>query len=253
MTTFSNTLFVGKVLLELNKIDSTNKHALKLLSKNKPSEGTVISAWNQEQGRGQIGRTWQSEPGKNLTFSIILYPTFLPAKKQFLLNQAIALGISDAISTFLPDVKVKWPNDIYIGNEKVCGVLIQNILSGTSIQSSIIGIGLNVNQTDFAKDLPNPSSLGLIAKKEFDLLQVLERLCEKIETRYLQLRGGNYDLIEKDYLKYLYRLQEESLFQYPEGEVFSGSIVGVSETGKLKIHHKKGEELFDIREVKFII
>jgi len=253
LSTFSNTLFVGKVLLKLNKIDSTNEHALKLLSKNKPSEGTVITAWSQEQGRGQIGRTWQSEPGKNLTFSLILYPTFLSAKRQFLLNQAIAMGVSDGINTFLSDVKVKWPNDIYVGNKKVCGILIQNILSGINIQSSVIGIGLNVNQIDFAKDLPNPSSLALIAQKEFDLLKVLETICEKIETRYLQLRGGNYNLIQKDYLKYLYRLQEESLFQYPEGEIFSGSIVGVSETGKLKIHHKKGEELFDIREVKFII
>lgn len=252
LSTFSNTLFIGKVLLQLNKIDSTNSHAVKLLSKSKPSEGTVISAWNQERGRGQIGRGWQSEPGKNLTFSIILYPTFLQANQQFLISQAVALGIYDALSNLVPDLKVKWPNDIYCGNKKLGGILIQNILFGTNIQSSIIGIGLNINQINFNKDLPNPVSLAIATQQEFDLSEILEKLCEKIESRYLQIRAGNYNLIRKHYLENLYRLQESALYQNEQGETFSGTIVGVSETGKLNIHHKKGEEFFDVREVKFL-
>ena len=253
MSTFSNTLFVGKVFLELKNLDSTNTHAIKLLSKNNPSEGTVISAWNQANGKGQIGRKWQSEAGKNLTFSIIFYPEFLPAKLQFLLSQAIALGVYDFVSQFIGNVKVKWPNDIYVGDKKICGILIQNILSGMTIQSSVIGIGMNINQAEFDSNISNPTSLFLETNKEFELATLLEMLCKKVEARYLQLRAGNYALIQNDYLKNLYRFQEQSLFQYPEGEIFKGKIVGLTEPGKLIIHHNNGEEIFDLREVIFLI
>ncbi len=253
MSTFSNTLFIGKVLLQLNKLDSTNSHALYLLSKNKPSEGTVITAWSQEQGRGQIGRSWKSEAGKNLTFSIIFYPLFLTARQQFTLNQAIALGVYDYVSQYVDNVKVKWPNDIYVNDKKICGILIQNVLSGVKIQSSVVGIGLNINQSDFDEDIPNPTSLILEKLTSFDLSKELESLCGKIEIRYLQLRAGNYTRLQNDYLQNLYRFQQEALYQYPEGAVFNGKIVGLSETGKLIIHHNKGEELFDVRELNFII
>jgi BirA family transcriptional regulator, biotin operon repressor / biotin---[acetyl-CoA-carboxylase] ligase len=253
LSTFSNTLFVGKVFLELQNLDSTNTHAIELLSKNKPSEGTVISAWNQVDGKGQIGRKWQSEAGKNLTFSIIFYPKFLPAKLQFLLSQTIALGVYDFVSQFIGNVKVKWPNDIYVGDKKICGILIQNMLSGVTIQSSVIGIGININQAEFDSNIPNPTSLSLEVNKEFELTLLLESLCEKVETRYLQLRAGNFALIQESYLKNLYRFQEQSLFQYPGGEIFSGKIVGLTESGKLIIHHNNGEEVFDLREVIFLI
>ena len=253
MSTFSNTLFVGKVLLELNKLDSTNSHALDLLSKNNPSDGTVISAWFQEQGKGQIGRKWQSEAGKNLTFSIIFYPTFLLAKRQFILNQAIALGVYDFANQYMTNVKIKWPNDIYVNDKKIGGILIQNVLSGANIQSSVAGVGVNINQSEFDASIPNPTSFFLETAQEYDLFTLLENLCQKIETRYLQVRAGNYSLLENDYFRNLYRFQEEALYQYPGGEIFSGKIVGLSETGKLKIHHKKGEELFDVRAVNFII
>lgn len=253
MSTFSNTLFVGKVFLELKKLDSTNTHAIALLSKNNPSEGTVISAWNQVSGRGQIGRKWLSEAGKNLTFSIIFYPRFLPANQQFLFSQAIALGVYDFLNLFLTNVKIKWPNDIYVGDKKICGILIQNVLSGRNIQSSVAGIGININQTDFDSSIPNPTSLFLETNKPFDLMVLLESLCEKIEARYLGLRAGNYTVIQHDYLKNLYRFQEQSLFQYPDGETFSGKITGLSASGKLIIHHQKGEESFDVRELVFLI
>ncbi|MFT5165419.1 MAG: BirA family biotin operon repressor/biotin-[acetyl-CoA-carboxylase] ligase [Saprospiraceae bacterium] len=253
LSTFSNTLFIGKVFLTMEKLDSTNTHAIELLSKNNPSEGTVISAWNQADGRGQIGRKWQSEAGKNLTFSIIFYPDFLPAKQQFILNQAIALGVYDFVNRFLDNVKIKWPNDIYVGDKKICGILIQNVLSGMNIQSSVTGIGMNINQAEFDNSIPNPTSLFLETNTQFDLMPLLGIFCEKIETRYLQLRAGNYSLIQNDYLKNLYRFQEPSLFQYTEGEIFNGKIVGLMESGKLIIHHNKGEESFDMRQVIFLI
>lgn len=253
MSTFTNTLFVGKVLLRINKLDSTNNYATSLLSKNKPSEGTVISAWAQEQGKGQIGRTWLTEPGKNLTFSIIFYPRFLAAKEQFILNQAIALGVFDYVKQICPNSKVKWPNDIYVNDKKICGILIQNTLSGAHIQTAIVGIGLNVNQQNFPENLPNPTSLRLETGQTFDRDQILESVCERIETRYLQVKANNYTLIHQEYLENLYRFQEEALFEYPEGATFSGKIVGISETGKLMIDHQKGTESFDVREVRFIL
>jgi BirA family biotin operon repressor/biotin-[acetyl-CoA-carboxylase] ligase len=253
LSNLTNTLFIGKVLLHFEELDSTNTYALNLLSKNKPSEGTVITAHNQSNGRGQIGRNWQSEPRKNLTISLILYPKFLPARQQFLLNQAIALGISDYLQHHFKDVQIKWPNDIYIGDRKICGILIQNILSGSSIQASVVGIGLNVNQTSFASDLPNPTSMAKVLKKIFNLDVQLAKLCECLEIRYLQLRSDNIALIQRDYLERLYRFQETALYKYPDGKLFSGQIVGVTDTGKLRIHHQRGEEQFEFREVIFVL
>ena len=254
MSTKNNTLFVGKVLLQMEELDSTNSYALELLSKNKPSEGTVISARNQTQGRGQIGSSWESEAGKNLTFSLILYPTFLTIKQQFLLNQVISLSLYDFISKKISnEVKIKWPNDIYVRNKKVAGTLIQNILSANKFQTSIIGIGVNINQTNFLSDAPNPTSLKIEAGKEFDLRDTIEALCGDIEKRYLQLRSDKSTIIQKDYLANLYRYQEAAIYQrLDNGEVFSGKIVGIEESGKLMIDHAKGQSSFSIKEVKFL-
>ena len=157
-----NTLFVGKVLVELPRLTSTNLYAQELLSKSKPSEGTVISTSDQYAGRGQIGSGWESEAHKNITLTFIFYPAFLPIRQQFQLTQAISLGVKDCIEHFVPkNVKIKWPNDIYINDKKTCGILIQNTLSGAQISSSIIGIGININQTHFQTNPPNPTSFKL--------------------------------------------------------------------------------------------
>ncbi len=254
MSTNNNTLFIGKVLLQLEQVDSTNSYALELLSKNKPSEGTVISAWNQSQGRGQIGSGWESEAGKNITISLILYPTFLPIKQQFLLNQAISLSVFDFISRFInAQVKIKWPNDILVGDKKIAGTLIQNILYSDNFQTSIIGIGINVNQTLFLSDAPNPTSLKLETKSENELPNLIDLLCSDIEKRYLQLRSDKSSIIEKEYLSNLYRFREDAIYQRMDNdEVFSGKIVGLEESGKLIIDHAKGQTVFSIKEVKFL-
>ena len=254
MNNNSNTLFVGKVLLHLEELDSTNAYALNLLSKNKPSEGTVISAWKQTKGRGQIGSEWESEAGKNITLSVILYPTFLPIKQQFLLNQAISLSIFDFIYRFInTDVKIKWPNDIMVREKKIAGILIQNTLSANIFQTSIIGLGINTNQSVFKSDAPNPTSIKLETNKENDLKNLIALLCDDIEKRYLQLRSHNESIIQKDYLSNLFRFQEDAIYQRMDNEmVFSGKIVGVSESGKLIIDHKKGQSAFSMKEVKFL-
>ncbi len=250
----NNTIFIGKVLLDYQELDSTNEFALHLMAQQKLAAGTVVLAQQQSAGRGQRGSSWESAPFQNLTLSIVLYPKFLLVREQFLLNQVISLGVRDCVQYFLnKKVQVKWSNDIYVGHKKIAGILIQNTISSTSIQSSVIGIGLNVNQTAFISGAPNPTSLGLEAKTRFDLVEVREKLFSCIEKWYLQLKAGKKEFINTSYLQHLYLFQQESIFQDVEGKRFKGTIVGINELGMLKIATPKGVFLYNFKEIKFII
>lgn len=247
-----NTLFVGKVRIHLDDVESTNLYAHKLLTKSKPSEGTVISTYNQWGGRGQIGSKWLGQPHKNIAFSLILHPSFLAVQKQFLLNQAVSLAVTDLIRQYsTKKLQVKWPNDIYLNGKKLVGILIQATLSGSSFQSSIVGIGINVNQVDFAPDLPNPTSLKLEEGRDFDLESIIDNLCHCLESRYLQLRQNNWQQIQATYLEQLYQKGELHPYFYPDGTAFEGKIIGVSPIGKLLIETKRGTEAFAMKEVLF--
>jgi BirA family biotin operon repressor/biotin-[acetyl-CoA-carboxylase] ligase len=246
-------LFIGQHFDEHQKLASTNAYAQLLLSKSKPSEGTVISARNQTIGRGQIGSLWESEPDKNLNLSVILYPTFLPIQQQFQLNQAISLGVRDFVAKYVQKlVKIKWSNDIYVNDNKICGILIQNTLKGVQIQSSIVGLGININQTDFLSNPPNPTSFKLETQRDFDLSEMKRTLCECLEPRYFQLKNRRHDELYLEYLSQLYRYQERALFQRPNGEAFMGMITGISDIGKLEIETSGKMEEFAIKEVKFL-
>ncbi len=254
MNTSINTLFIGKVLLNFPELASTNSYATDLVAKSNPSEGTVISTDNQTIGRGQIGRFWESEPEKNLTFSLILYPRFLFPARQFLLSQAISLALVDCLELYeLPHLKVKWPNDIYVGNRKIAGILIQNVLSSTQVQSSVVGIGLNVNQAVFKSPAPNPTSLFLEKKQNYALDRLFAQLCEALERRYLQLRAGDSKTIEQSYLKLLYRYQELASFQVATtGNTFVGTICGLTSAGKLLIEQNDATVAYGLREIRFL-
>ena len=247
-----NTLFVGKVLHHFEQIPSTNEYAIKLIAKSKPSEGTVISSHSQTAGKGQFGRQWESPPGLNLYLSLILYPSFLAANRQFLLSQAMALAVSDAIKACIPsqNIDLKWPNDIYINQHKTAGILIQNTLSGPHIQSSIIGIGLNINQTEFPARLPNPTSLALIAGHSLELADVQASLFQSIESRYLSLRANHIDQIESDYLAQLLDYGVDRYYTRQDGQTFIGRITGLDKNGKLAITHAGGTEYFAMGEVR---
>jgi len=253
LNTIENTLFIGKVFLHFPRLDSTNQFATDYISKNNPSEGTVISTYCQDKGRGQIGSKWESTPDKNISLSVILYPTFVEIQQQFLLSQTISLGIFDFISKHLDrNIKVKWPNDIYVKDKKIAGTLIQNTLTANKFQSSVVGIGININQLAFLSDAPNPTSFKIETGKTYDLDEMVKDLCWSIEKRYLQLRSHQNQIIQQDYLNNLYRFMEDGLFQRPEGTIFNGKIVGVTEQGKLRLVHNKGEENFEIKGVKFL-
>jgi len=253
LNTIENTLFIGKVFIHLPQLDSTNQYATTFLSKNNPSEGTVISTYCQENGRGQIGSKWESEPDKNISLSVILYPRFLQIQQQFLLSQIVSLGVFDFITKYIKqNIKVKWPNDIYVGNKKIAGILIQNTISLNQLQAAVVGIGINVNQEQFLSDAPNPTSLKLETGINFNLDELIKELCSCLEKRYLQLRSQQYHLIQQDYLNNLYRFMEEGLFERPDGTIFNGKIVGITPIGKLRIVHQLGEEAFEIKGVRFV-
>ena len=176
-----NTLFIGQSLHHLVETDSTNSYAIHLLAKSAPADGTVIIADYQRAGRGQFDRTWQSEAGENLLVSLILYPGFVAPSRQFVLTQAISIGVAEALNQLCTQsVSVKWPNDLYIGRKKVAGMLIQTALGQQKMQYAVVGIGLNVNQLIFPSSLPNPTSLAIEAKQSFDLALVLTTILEYI-------------------------------------------------------------------------
>ncbi len=270
------TLFIGKNCIEVDKTGSTNSYLARLHAEKTLFEGAVVITKHQEQGRGQRGASWESEPGKNLTLSLLLTPTFLRPDEQFQLNKAVSLGVLEFVvyalmqaspksspkeRTFTRyhlslgegrgEAAVKWPNDIYIGTKKVAGILIENSVSGNSLQQSIVGIGINVNQEKFSSDLPNPTSLKLITGNNFDLKQCLGQLCYCIEKRYLDLRTTKISKIDTEYLKSLYRFGEFGDYKYRE-EAIKAKITGVTKSGMLLLQTENGKELeCDLKELRF--
>ena len=156
----AKTVFVGKSVIYLPTCHSTNQIAEELLTKPDIASGTIVITDNQTSGRGQRGNTWQADPGSNLTFTVISTPEFLPISRQFDLNIVASLAVRATVTEFVPDVHVKWPNDVLVGTGKIAGILIQNFITGSKIRHTLIGIGLNVNQVQF--DLPQATSLAAL-------------------------------------------------------------------------------------------
>jgi BirA family biotin operon repressor/biotin-[acetyl-CoA-carboxylase] ligase len=246
-------LFVGQNLLTLKEVDSTNNFLKNLLSNSKPlPEGTVIMAEHQYAGRGQQQNKWLSEPGKNLTFSILLKPTFINAVNQFDLTRAVSLGVCDTLRTVLGDgLKIKWPNDIYYNDRKLGGMLIENMVQGERINSSIIGIGLNVNQDNFPEELVNATSVTQILHKDYDLRLLLSEICSHIEAYHLHLKAGKIDFIRSSYLSRLYWLNEPRRFKAGD-EIFEGVIEGVADNGLLQIKRDGALMSYNLKEIEFL-
>jgi BirA family biotin operon repressor/biotin-[acetyl-CoA-carboxylase] ligase len=245
---------IGSEIIRLTEVDSTNRFLMDWLANEKPAEGTLVISDFQTAGRGTDGSMWESEAGCNLTFSFVLYPSFLALDAQFCLNKIISLGLADFISEVLPgrdDVRIKWPNDIYIGNQKVAGTLIQNGIKGSRFAYSIIGIGLNINQENFSKEAANPVSLKMLAGTAFNLDEMLERTVSKIDQRYNLLKQGAIKKIDEDYLKLLYRVKEFSGYIY-KGKPIRAMITGINQYGQLKLEVNGGEIIeCDLKEIKF--
>ena len=241
-------------ILWLGETESTNSSAIEMLSAGRPDEGLVVITNHQTKGKGLDANTWESEKGKNLTFSLILYPAFA-ADQQFILNKAISLGIYDFLVAELPDKKIsiKWPNDIYIGDKKACGILIQNSVMGNKLDYVVAGIGLNVNQTLFTGDAPNPVSMKMTTGKDYDLKEVLQKLLQSIFNRYAQVKPVTSRIIENEYQKALYRLMEWHDYLV-KGSKANLRITGANGYGQLLLETETEKILVcDLKEVKFVI
>ncbi len=224
-----------------------------MLSNSKPvPEGTVIMAESQYAGRGQQQNRWNSEPGRNLTVSLLLNPVFLPPLYQFHLTRVVSIGVAGALIKVLGDeVKIKWPNDIYYGDKKLGGILIENILQGNVIKHAVVGIGLNVNQEEFPAWVPNPVSVKQILHADYDLRLLLSDICKNIEAGYLQLKSSGFQQIQAAYTSLLYWYGQEKPFS-AGGEVFSGTVTGVSDTGYLQLSRQGEIKEYSFKEIEFL-
>lgn len=229
---------------------STNSVAQELLNKNEATEGCVILTDEQTGGRGQRGNSWEAQPGQNITLSVIFRPVFLPAAGQFFLNMAVSLAVTDLLNTLLPPgTQVKWPNDIYFEDQKLGGILIENSILGSNLQTSIIGIGLNVNQQYFSN--PNAVSLKLISGQHFDLAYLTKKLLEALEKRYLQLQKNSFKALQQEYWQHLLGLNEYRFFEV-NGQAVTGKITGTDDFGRLAVEINEQIRYFDLKEIKFL-
>ncbi len=246
-------MIIGSKRIFTENLTSTNTEAALLLKSGNPDEGTVIFTDFQSSGKGQPGRRWESERGKNLLLSIILYPKSVAPEEQFIISQAISLGIHDLMKSQSAESKIKWPNDIYVKDDKIAGILIESSIMGGRIESSVIGIGININQTIFPCTVPNPVSLKLLTGKDHNRDLLLDALLGLLDIRYKQLLYGSRDKLREEYAAHLYRLGEWNEFR-SGNKAFRGMINGVTTMGKVRIKMRGGEiKEYAFKEVEYVL
>lgn len=239
-------MIIGSHLLALERIDSTSSYLGLLQQRGPQPEGTVVVAEHQTAGRGQRGNSWEAPPGQNLTLSILLYPRQLPPQQVFVLNQMASLGVARALTALgVPDVQVKWPNDILIDGRKVCGLLLENAVGNSRIQYSVLGVGLNVDAappyaTTVNAHLPNPLPKSMI----------LTTLLDHLNAAYLQLQQQLYARMAEDYLSRLYLRGVPHVFTV-EDQPLPGTILGISPEGLLEVETDAGIRRFDLKQIAF--
>jgi BirA family transcriptional regulator, biotin operon repressor / biotin---[acetyl-CoA-carboxylase] ligase len=246
----ANTVFIGKKLVFVPECHSTNTLAREMSQLSSTLDGTVVITNHQFAGRGQRGNTWKAEPGKNLTFSVILKPVFLNVKDQFFLNIISSLAIYDLLSNKTDrQVSIKWPNDILIDGKKVCGILIENQIQGQQVSKTIIGIGLNVNQSAF--ELPTATSLTLVTGKMEALQEILDIVLSHLESRFLQLRNGKFEKLKAEYLDRMFLINHPGRFESAD-RIFDGIIKGIDELGQLLIEDAEGIKSYGLKEIAYV-
>ncbi|MDY0781131.1 biotin--[acetyl-CoA-carboxylase] ligase [Tenacibaculum sp. IB213877] len=240
-------------IIKLSAIDSTNSFLKKIALNTTIDDFTVVIAESQNKGRGQMHAKWFSESGKNLTFSMFCKVGALDPEHQKYLNFAVSLSVFEALQALkLPKLAIKWPNDIMSANKKVCGILIESSIKGGRIANAVIGVGLNVNQTNFPKELPNASSLKLIMNKNYNLEEVLYLIVDRLKMNINLVKENSFSELEKRYLNVLYKKNVPSMFKTAQNVLFLGKIIGVSKIGKLQIElENETVEEFDLKEVSF--
>ncbi|WP_299056135.1 biotin--[acetyl-CoA-carboxylase] ligase [uncultured Polaribacter sp.] len=241
-------------IIKLNATESTNSF-LKNLSQNSDIENlTVVVSEKQTNGRGQQDQAWLSEPFKNLTFSVFNSFDTLKIEHQKHLNFAVSIAIYNVLSNKkIAKLSIKWPNDIMSANKKICGILIENTFAGSKIKKTVIGIGLNVNQTEFPKSIKNVTSLKLETNTDHNLTPLLKEILKEIQTQILKLENNRFKSLEEKYVSVLYKKDIPSMFKDSNGLLFLGIITGISKTGNLLIQLENNSiKEFGIKEVRFL-
>ncbi|MBU0763638.1 MAG: biotin--[acetyl-CoA-carboxylase] ligase [Bacteroidetes bacterium] len=245
-------LFKKEMRIHLDTADSTNTYLRDLSGNREIPEGTLVRADYQTQGRGHGKNFWESEQGKNLTFSFLLKPDFMEPSEQFLISKIVSLALSEFFSQYTSGIKIKWPNDICTGSGKVAGILIENTLQGNNISKCIVGIGMNINQTEFLSDAPNPVSLKMLTGRIHNPDECLEEICRILEKWYVVLRSGRRREIDNKYLESLYLLDEFAQYE-ADNNSFAAKIKGVDEFGRLCLEKTDGcMKVFGFHEVRFL-
>lgn len=248
---FAKPLFLGKKVLFLSQCHSTNEELLSLARKSNEPEGLVVYTDHQKKGRGQRGNAWLDEPGKNILMSVLLRPGFLIPSKQYLLNLIAGLAALDVLREVINSqtISLKWPNDIYIDEKKVGGILIESAFKGTILEYAVLGIGININQGGF--NLLNATSVFLETGIHLDRLDVMDDFLHYLEKWFLKLKNGKEELILEAYHNNL--LWKDELHSFiVDGREQKGMISGIDQNGKLKLEIDFEVRLFNIKEIEFI-
>ena len=245
---------MNETFIHLNETHSTNSYLRELIMREKEQpEGTVVITDYQTAGRGQKGNSWESERGKNLTFSILLHPNHIPPGKQFILSQLISIAIVGVLKKYDRHFTIKWPNDIYWKEKKIAGMLIEVDLTGSSLSNAIIGIGININQRHFKSDAPNPVSLTQITGKEHNLSELLEKILDSIVDEYNKYTPDNEEEIRQKYMALLFRNKGVYPYLYGE-EIFNASIEGIEPNGQLILKKENVSiHTFAFKDISFVI
>lgn len=243
------TRYLGKQVFYYLSCDSTNRRAQQLLQEDEATHGALVYTDHQTAGRGQQGSDWEAAPSQNLTVSLILLPD-LPVEQQHWLTIVASLSVHDAINFWLSSPPtIKWPNDILCESSKICGILIQNNLKGRKIHSSVIGIGLNINQTKFATS--GATSLALLTGQRWDRQEVLTQWAECAEQRLDQLAQQDFSGLENDYLSRLHWRGERHLFEDARGQ-FYATIVGTDARGRLAVKTEAETRYYDAKQLRYV-
>lgn len=240
-------------IIKLSAIDSTNSYLRKLSAAQVLEDYTVVLTERQTEGRGQMGTQWAAQEGKNLTASVLKDISFLKIEQQFYISMAVALAVSDVLKYCnLKRVKIKWPNDILSENKKIAGILIENVIKQNRIQHTIIGIGLNVNQTEYP-NLPQASSMRLMTGKIYDRDEILNMIVQNMKDYFTLLEHGEGHELKKMYEKRLFRINKPSTFKDVEGHLFAGFIKGVTNSGSLEVLlEDEIIKTFDLKEITLL-
>lgn len=240
-------------IIKLDAIDSTNTYLKAMTAATLPKDFMVVVAENQTAGRGQMGTSWQTEGGKNLTASVFKKVSHLKIEQQFYISMVVSLAIIKALKSLkIPRLHIKWPNDILSADKKLCGILIENVIKNNSLQGTIIGFGLNVNQKYF-NDLPQASSMSELTGIIYNKDEVLSEVLKQLEFFFDMLENKRFSELKTKYESLLFRRQKPSTFKTNEGFIFSGIIKDVTETGLLNIWTE--DEIirtFDLKEVSLL-